>query len=55
MVQAERIEEYLRSHLPQSTDVLVANVQRLPGGISRERFCQMYEEASGLTEGAGAS
>ena len=38
MVQAERIEEYLRSRLPQSTDVSVANVQRLPGGASRETW-----------------
>src|SRR3989304_9149364 len=35
MVQAARIEEYIRSRLPQSTDVSVANVQRLPGGVSR--------------------
>jgi len=55
MVQAARIEEYLRSRLPQATDVSVANVQRLPGGASREQFYQMYEEASGLTDGAGAS
>lgn len=38
MVQAERIEEYLRSRLPQATDVSVANVQRLPGGASRETW-----------------
>lgn len=55
MVQAARIEEYLRSRLPQATDVSVANVRRLSGGVSREQFYQMYEEASGQTDGAGAS
>ena len=55
MVQAARIEEYLQSRLPQATEISVQNVQRLPGGASREQFYQMYEEASGLADGAGAS
>src|SRR3990172_2072474 len=38
MVQAERIEEYLRSRLPQATEIAVQNVQRLPGGASRETW-----------------
>ena len=55
MVQAQRIEEYLQSRLPQATEIAVENVQRLPGGASREQFYQMYEAASDLTDGAGAS
>ena len=38
MVQAERIEEYLRSRLPQATEIAVQNVQRLPGGASRQTW-----------------
>src|SRR3990172_2781113 len=38
MVQAERIEEYLRSRLPQASAIAVADVQRLPGGASRETW-----------------
>jgi aminoglycoside phosphotransferase (APT) family kinase protein len=38
MVQAARIEEYLQSRLPQATEIAVQNVQRLPGGASRETW-----------------
>ena len=38
MVQPERIAEYLQSRLPQATEIAVENVQRLPGGASRETW-----------------
>jgi aminoglycoside phosphotransferase (APT) family kinase protein len=38
MLQAERIADYLRSRLPQASDVTVENVFRIPGGASRETW-----------------
>jgi aminoglycoside phosphotransferase (APT) family kinase protein len=38
MVQPERIAEYLRSRIPEATELEVANVYRIPGGASRETW-----------------
>jgi len=36
MLQAGRVADYLRSKLPQASEVTVENVFRIPGGASRE-------------------
>jgi hypothetical protein len=46
-MQAERIAEYLRSRLPEATDVSVENVFRIPGGASRETWLTAQEPADG--------
>jgi len=38
MLQAERVADYLRSKLPQASEVTVENVFRIPGGASRETW-----------------
>ena len=52
MLQAERVADYLRSKLPQASEVTVENVFRIPGGASRETwsFDARWREASGILE-----
>jgi hypothetical protein len=52
MLQAERVADYLRSKLPQATEVTVENVFRIPGGASRETwsFDARWREGSGILE-----
>jgi aminoglycoside phosphotransferase (APT) family kinase protein len=38
MLQTERVADYLRSKLPQTSEVTVENVFRIPGGASRETW-----------------
>ncbi len=38
MLQAKRVADYLRSKLPQASEVTVENVFRIPGGASRETW-----------------
>ena len=52
MLQAERVADYLRSKLPQASEVTVENVFRIPGGASRETwsFDARWREGSGILE-----
>ncbi|TET96079.1 MAG: phosphotransferase family protein [Dehalococcoidia bacterium] len=38
MLEAEKVADYLRSRLPQASEVTVENVFRIPGGASRETW-----------------
>jgi aminoglycoside phosphotransferase (APT) family kinase protein len=48
MLAADRVAEYLKTKLPDATDVRVENVQRIPGGASRETWGL---DASWLSDG----
>jgi hypothetical protein len=50
MLQAERVADYLRSKLPQASEVTVENVFRIPGGASRETwsFDARWSEGIGI-------
>ena len=52
MLQAEGVADYLRSKLPQASEVTVENVFRIPGGASRETwsFDARWREGSGILE-----
>ncbi len=52
MLQAERVADYLRSKLPQASEVTVENVFRIPGGASRETwsFDARWREDIGILE-----
>jgi hypothetical protein len=52
MLQAERVADYLRSKLPQASEVTVEHVLRIPGGASRETwsFDARWREADGILE-----
>ena len=52
MLQAERVADYLRSKLPQASEVTVENVFRIPDGVSRETwsFDARWREAGGILE-----
>ena len=38
MLQAERVADYIRSRLPQASEIAVENILRIPGGASRETW-----------------
>ena len=52
MLQAKRVADYLRSKLPQASEVTVENVFRIPGGASRETwsFDARWREGGGILE-----
>ena len=52
MLQTEPITEYLKSRLPQATELEVQNLFRIPGGVSRETwsFDARWHEGIGILE-----
>ena len=52
MLQAERVADYLRSKLPQASELAVENVFRIPGGASRETwsFDARWRKGIGILE-----
>ncbi len=48
MLQAERVDDYLRSKLPQASELTVENVFRIPSGASRETLS--FWDASSFRE-----
>jgi len=52
MLEAAKVADYLRSRLPQASEVTVENVFRIPGGASRETwsFDARWREGGGILE-----
>jgi hypothetical protein len=52
MLEAAKVADYVRSRLPQASEVTVENVFRIPGGASRETwsFDARWREGGGILE-----